>query len=67
MTTPPAIHLLAATADFQRAWCGLVLVDPQHERIVTDRARVTCRQCRRLAHMDSQPRPVAWPGKEQGE
>lgn len=64
MTTPPAIHLLAATADFQRAWCGLVLVDPEHERIVTDRARVTCRQCRRFARLDRRPRVAVWLGKE---
>lgn len=38
--------------DNDRARCGLVLVDPRLERMTTDRARVTCRQCRRVAHLD---------------
>lgn len=59
MNTPPKLHLLAASDTLQRARCGLVLVDPHHERMTTDRARVTCRQCRRMAHMD-RPRTMTW-------
>lgn len=64
MNNPPATHLLVASVTFQRAACGLVLVDPEHERIVTDRARVTCRQCRRFARLDRRPRVAVWLGKE---
>lgn len=67
MNQPPAIHLLASDVAFQHARCGLVLVDPHGERMTTDRARVTCRQCRRVAHLDWS-RPVVWPrGEEQGQ
>mgnify|MGYP006935504126 CR=1 FL=1 len=64
MNQPPAIHLLASDVAFQHARCGLVLADPRHERMTTDRARVTCRQCRRLAHLDrpTKAEGLSWEG-----
>ena len=53
MTAAPKLHLLAHGVSLRVAWCGAQYIDPDGDRVTTDKTLVTCMSCRRSARLDS--------------